>query len=100
MGIFEIKKELKKFDKDKLIEIIADLYKKDKTVKDYFDFFINPNEKLIFSKYKDKIFEAFYPKRGNNLKLNDAKKAITDLKRLEVSVELITDHMLFMWSVG
>ena len=63
MGILEIKKELKKFDKDKLIDIIADLYKKHKTVKEYFDFFVNPNEKQIFSKYKDKIFEAFYPKR-------------------------------------
>jgi len=100
MGILEIKKELKKFDKDKLIDIIADLYKKHKTVKDYFDFFVNPNEKLIFSKYKDKIFEAFCPKRGYTLNLKDAKQAIDDLKKLEVSAELIADHMLFYVECG
>src|SRR6476619_4660796 len=33
MGLTDIKKELKKLDKDKLIDLIADLYKKEKAVK-------------------------------------------------------------------
>lgn len=100
MGLLEIKNELKKFEKNKLIDLIADLYKKHKSVKDYLDFFINPSEILLISKYKDKIFEAFYPKRGFTLKLKDAKQAIADLKKLEVSADLIADHMLFYVECG
>ena len=64
MGILEIKNELRKFDKAKIIELIADLYKKNKSVKEYFDFFVNPNENELSKKYRDKIFDSFYPKRG------------------------------------
>jgi hypothetical protein len=33
MGLTDIKKELKKLDKDKLIDLVADLYKKNKSVR-------------------------------------------------------------------
>jgi Na+-transporting NADH:ubiquinone oxidoreductase subunit NqrC len=61
MSLTDIKKELKKLDKDKLIHLVADLYKKNKSVKEYFDFYVNPNEKYLFDKHRNKIFEAFYP---------------------------------------
>ena len=48
MGLSELKKELKKFDKAKLIELVTDLYKKNKSAKEYFDFFVNPNENDLF----------------------------------------------------
>ena len=48
MGITEIKKELRKLDKEKLVELVADLYKKNKSVKELLDFFINPNEQELF----------------------------------------------------
>jgi hypothetical protein len=100
MGLFEIKKELKKLDKDKLIDLVADLYKKNKSVKEFFNFYVNPNEKELFYKYKDKVFEAFYPKRGYNLKLKDGKTAISDFKKLEPSSELLADLMLFYVETG
>ena len=43
MPLKDIKKELKKLDKEKLIELVADLYKNNKSVKDFFDFYVNPN---------------------------------------------------------
>ena len=73
MGLTDLKKELKKFDKGKLIELVAELYKKNKSVKEFFDFYINPNEKDLFNKYRDKVFESFYPKRGFNYKLKVSK---------------------------
>ena len=100
MGLSDIKKELKQFDKNRLIELIAELYKKNKSVKEYFDFFINPNEKELFQKYRDKVFEAFYPKRGYELKLKDGKHAISEFKKLEPSLELIADPMLFYVECG
>jgi len=100
MGLTDLKKELKKFDKDKLIDLVADLYKKNKAVKEFFDFYLNPNERELFNKYRDKVFEAFYPKRGLNFKLKDGKQAISDFKKLGASADLITDLMLFYVETG
>jgi len=100
MGISDIKKELKKLDKEKLLELVADLYKKNKSVKEYLDFFVSPNEKDLFFKYKDKVYEAFYPKRGDRFKLSDGKKAISDFKKLETSKELLAELMLFYVETG
>ena len=100
MGLTDIKKELGKFDKNKLINIIADLYKRNKSVKEFFDCYVNPNEKELFEKYQAKVFEAFYPKRGYDLKLKDGKKAISDFKKLGTSTGLIADLMLFYVETG
>jgi hypothetical protein len=100
MGLTDIKKELKKFDKDKLINIIADLYKTNKSVKEFFDFYVNPNERQLFNKYRDKVFEAFYPKRGFNYKLKDGKQAISDFKKVGPSAGLLADLMLFYVETG
>lgn len=95
MGITDIKKELKKLDKENLIDIIADLYKKNKSAKEFLDFFVSPNEQELFLKYKEKVYEAFYPKRGGRYKISEGKKAISDFKKLEASNELVAEIMLF-----
>ncbi|HRP40059.1 MAG: hypothetical protein KF706_12570 [Chitinophagales bacterium] len=100
MGLTDIKKELKKLDKDKLIDLVADLYKKNKSVKEFFDFYVNPDERELFEKYCDKVFEAFYPKRGYNYKLKDGKQAISDFKKLGTSTDLLADLMLFYVETG
>ena len=100
MGLSHIKKELRKLDKDKIIEIISDLYKKYKPVKDYLDFFVNPNEKKLLLEYRDKIFYSFFPARGYNFKLKDAKKAIADFKKLSVSPDILADLMIFYVECG
>lgn len=100
MGLAELKKEIKKLDKNKLIELISDLYKKNKSVKEFLDFYVSPNEKELFGKYRDKVFEAFYPKRGFGIKLKDGKKAISDFKKFEPSSELLADLMLFYVKTG
>ena len=100
MGLTDIKKELKKLDKDKLIDLIADLYKNNKSVKEFFDFYVNPNERELFEKYRDKIFEALYPIRGNNYKLKDGKQAISDFKKMGTSADLLADLMLFYVETG
>lgn len=100
MGLTDIKKELKKLDKDKLIDLVADLYKKNKSVQEFLDFYVNPNERELFEKYRDKVFVAFYPKRGYKLKLKDGKKAISDFKKLGPSTDLLADLMLFYVETG
>jgi hypothetical protein len=100
MGLTDLKKELKKLDKDKLIDLVTDLYKKNKSVKEFFDFYVNPDERELFNKYRDKVFEAFYPRRGFSYKLKDGKQAISDFKKLGSSAELLADLMLFYVETG
>jgi hypothetical protein len=100
MGLTDIKKELKRLDKLKLIDLVADLYKKNKSVKEFLDFYVNPNERALFEKYHNKVFEAFYPKRGGNYKLKDGKQAISDFKKLGPSADLLADLMLFYVETG
>lgn len=59
MGLRELKSELKKQDKEMLIKHIPELYKKYKPVKEYFDFYINPNENELLKEYKESILERF-----------------------------------------
>ena len=89
MALTDLKKELKKLDKEKLINLIADLYKKNKSVKEFLDFYVSPDENELFKKYRDKVFEAFYPKRGYGYKLKDGKQAISDFKKFEPATELV-----------
>ncbi len=100
MGLIDVKKELKKLDKDKLIELVADLYKKNKSVKEFLDFYANPNESELFDTYRDKVYEAFYPKRGYHYKLKEGKQAISNFKKLGVSADLLADLMLFYVETG
>ena len=100
MGQADLRKYLKTLDKNQIIELVSDLYKKQKTVKEYFDFFINPNEKELFEKYKEKIDLAFFPKRGFIQNLSQAKKAISEFKKFEPSPELVADLMLFYVETG
>lgn len=100
MGLTDLKKELKKLDKAKLIELIAELYKKNKSAKEFLDFYIDPREEELLARYRDKVFAAFYPKRGYQLKLKDGKQAISDFKKIGASKELLADLMLFYVETG
>lgn len=100
MGLREVKSELNKQDKATLIKHISELYKKFKPVKEYFDFYVNPNEEKILEEYKEKVREGFYPKRGFDLKLSISRKAINDFKKLGTSKESIVDVLLYYVECG
>ena len=74
MGIREVKNNLKNLNKGQLIDFISELYKKNKSVKEFFDFYVNPNEKELLIKYREKVFETFFPKRGFGYNLKEGKK--------------------------
>jgi hypothetical protein len=94
MGIANIRKELKKHDKDGLIDLIEYLYKNNKYAKEYLNFYINPNEEELFSKYQTKVYEAFFPRVGRKIRLGRGKKAIAEFKKYDPSKTLIADLML------
>jgi hypothetical protein len=95
-----LKNDLTKLDKKALIEIISDLYKKNKTVKEYLDFYFKPDEDGLFEKYKAKVYESFYPKRGFGYNLKQGKQHISEFKKLGPSPELLASLMLFYVETG
>ncbi|MEO5788565.1 DUF6155 family protein [Gelidibacter sp.] len=94
-----LKKELLNLTKEQLVAQILDLYSKNKAVKTFYDFYLNPtNEKELLDKCKKiirKEFNVEIPQKAN-LKFSVAKKAITELKDLQVSSEIIADAMLYL----
>ncbi|MDD2550106.1 MAG: DUF6155 family protein [Bacilli bacterium] len=90
----ELKKQLEMLDKKKLISLISDLYDKNKSVKEYLDYFANPNEKETLEIYKTKVREAFYPKCGFGFKLANGKKAISDFRKLNPSSKSLVDLLM------
>jgi hypothetical protein len=95
-----LKNDLTKLDKKALIEILADLYKKNKQVKEYLDFYFKPNEDGLFEKYQAKVYETFYPKRGFGYNLKQGKQYISEFKKLEASAALLAALMLFYVQTG
>lgn len=94
-----LKKELLKLTKEQLVEQILDLYDKNKAVKEFYDFYLNPlNEKELVAKYKKLIRKEFNvenPEYGSE-KFSVAKKAISDFKGLQPSSEALADVMLYL----
>ncbi len=94
MGRRELKKELEKLDKEMLIKHITELYSKFDNVKEYLDFYVNPNEEVLLKKYEEKVNKA-YCLRNYEYDLSIAKKAIVSFKKLGVSPEIYANLLLY-----
>ena len=94
-----LKKELNNLTKEQLVEQILDLYDKNKAVKEFYNFYLNPrNEKELVEKYKKLIRKEFNverPERSSE-KFSVAKKAISDFKNLQPTAEALADVMLYL----
>jgi len=94
-----LKKELNRLTKEQLVEQILDLYVKNKSVKEFYDFYLNPrNEKELAIKYKKQIRKEFNvenPMRSTE-KFSVAKRAISDFRDLQPSPEALADVMLYL----
>jgi hypothetical protein len=91
-----LKKHLQSLTKEQMIETVLEMYDNMKPVKEYLEFFMNPNEKEMLEKYRAIIVNEFYP-RGKSLqpqtRFSVAKKAISDFRALKPSPELLGDLM-------
>jgi hypothetical protein len=82
-----------------LVEQILDLYDKNKAIKEFYDFYLNPkNERELIKKYKKLIRKEFNvenPMYGGE-KFSVAKRAISDFRDLQPSPEALADVMLYL----
>lgn len=59
MSKTRLKKELAALDKDQLMEVILDAYAARKEIKEYFDFYIDPDQGRLIEKYEKLIAKEF-----------------------------------------
>jgi hypothetical protein len=94
-----LKKELQGFTKEQLVTHILDLYDKNKAVKEFYEFYLNPrSEKELLNKYKKLIYKEFGVDNffTAGLKFSVAKRAIADFRNLQPSPEVLADLMLYL----
>jgi len=92
-----LKKHLLSLTKEQVIEQVLGLYDTCKPAKEYFEYFLNPDEKEQFDNYKAIIVNEFYPKgkyAEPKTRFSVAKKAIAEFRSLSPSPELLGDLMV------
>lgn len=96
-----LKKHLKTFSKDELINHIVDLDKKYKPVQEYHQVYLASDLTGFIEKQKQIIEKEFYPTRGlPKMRLSVARKAISDAKKMEFPAEAIADLMMVYVETG
>jgi hypothetical protein len=101
MGFPTVKKELNKMTKEQIVNLVEELYKKQSAVREYLDFYANPDQTKLLEKYKKKIDNAFYTRMGNpKIDLKAAKKAVSDFSKLGVSGEYLAELNLYLAEIG
>lgn len=65
------------FTKEQLVELVLDLYEARKEVKEYFNFFLNPDSSKLFEKYRKAIDKEF-----NRSKWGYSKARISAIRKL------------------
>jgi len=94
MSLSSLKKELQYFDKSALESIILDLYSKSKENKDYLEYFQNPDEEKLLDKYKTKVSDYIYPKRGYRAKIAKAKAVMREFSKWYPNPEMEAELQL------
>ncbi|MFR9165112.1 MAG: DUF6155 family protein [Dysgonomonas sp.] len=59
MSKLQLKRLLNSMDKSEIISFVLEMYDNKKEIKEYLDYYVSPNEKEKFEKYK-KIIQAEY----------------------------------------
>jgi hypothetical protein len=103
LKITDLKKSLKQLEHKELVQLIAELYKINTDVKDYLSIQFGGEEvvKELYIKTKKKIQDEFFPDRGMpKMRLSEAKKAITNFKKIAGDSNQVVDLMLFYVEMG
>ena len=101
MSKAQLKKYLLRLTKEQVIDVVLELYEARKEVKEYLDFYVNPNDDAKLEEYKKIIYNEFYPNRGEpKCRFSICRKAVSDFKKLKPHPACIADLMLFYIETG
>jgi len=83
MSKTELKKYLKTLTADELVDVIMEAYDARKQTKEYFEYYLNPDEKGQVAKINELIRKEFYSTRGKRkCRVSGIKKAIREFEKL------------------
>ena len=84
MGIRELKKEMTSMQKNELMEIIIDLYRKVPLAKEILEEnYGSSNVEEVFRKYKKQIIDEFFPEKGfGKLRYANIRDALARFKKI------------------
>lgn len=93
-----LKKYLQTLSKEQIIEIIIDAYQNSKPIKEYFDFFLNPNEEEKIKNCKKIIYNEFNLDdiSISKFRFSVAKKAINEFASLKPTPMNLADVLLYL----
>lgn len=101
MATTNLKKYLKTLTREELINHIIELDKKFKPVQEYYQLVVNNDISGAVKKARKEIENEFYPVRGEpKMRLQVARKAVTDAQKLGLPPEAMADIMLFYVETG
>ena len=94
--ITQLKGALKDLSQKELIELVAEISKSCPHAKEFLTVRFLGDTKELMHKYKKKIEHEFYPSRGHaRLNLREAKKAISDFKKISSDKALHIELLIF-----
>lgn len=99
----ELKNKLKTLDQKELIQLISEIYKVNKDVQHYLSNKFKGEEAIqdLYEQTKKKVNDEFFPERGfGKMRLGEAKKAISNFKKLSLDELKTVDLMLFYVELG
>ena len=94
----QLKKSLQGLSESELITLITDIAQACPLAREFLTVKFPSGDYIgeLLGKYKQKVEYEFYPKRGfGRLNLREAKKAITDFKKICADKVMVIDLMLF-----
>lgn len=99
----DLKKQLKEYEKKELIQLISDLYKNSKAAQAFLSVRFLGEEAVdeLFNQALKKIKNEFFPEEGfGKLRLSEAKKAISEFKKLTNDEFKTAELMVFYVEQG
>ena len=99
LSVTEVKNILKQQSREALIELLTDSYKTIPQIKEYITAKYANQDTIeqIVEAYKDKIFNVFFPKSMKaHFKIGEARKVVSDFKKLSSDDKLLVDLMLII----
>lgn len=103
LSITEVKDILKNQSKEELVKLVIHSYKTIPQLKEYISARYADKDKIeqIAEAYKDKMYDVFFPKSmRTQFKISDAKRVISDFKKLCSDKKMIIDLMLYYVEMG
>lgn len=103
LSLPQLKKQLKSYKTDELVNMLVDCYKLSDDVKNYIHVLIEPEGTVdsLYTAARAKVEQEFYPHRGApKLRYAQAKKAISDFNKFSNDTHKTIDLMIYYVELG